>query len=79
MSELQNTIESFWQYFVLAPLAFVSHKIFSLNSRVSVNENKIKVLEETCTDLCKSQQKANELLAEISGTLKEHLRSSTPR
>ena len=74
----QDVIQNYWQSFIVAPLAFLSVKMFSLNATVKVHDTQIQDLRNTCENLCKSQQKTNELLSEINGTLKEHLRASSP-
>lgn len=71
---VQEVIQSYWQMFFLAPLAFVSHKIFSLNAKVAVHDTKITTLEKAVSDLCTKTDETNNLLREIKGALDVHLR-----
>lgn len=76
---VQDAISNYWQILFVAPLGFVAHKVFSLNAKVSVHDAEIATLKDTCNNLCQQSQKQIELLSDISGQLKEHLRNSTPR
>lgn len=67
-------LQNYWQTFIIAPVAFVSVKIFSLNSKVAVHESKITTLEKAIENLCTKHDTTNDLLREIKGQLEEHLR-----
>jgi hypothetical protein len=75
---LQDVIQNYWQTFFIAPLAFLSHKIFSLNSKVAVHDQQIKTLERGLANLCTKHDETNNLLREIKGALENHLRQPSP-
>lgn len=66
----EDTILNYWQILFLAPLGFVSAKLFSLNAKVSVNETQIKILKETVENLCDKHDTTNNLLRELNGQFK---------
>lgn len=74
MMSVHDAIQNYWQLFILAPIAFVSHKIFSLNAKVSVHDSKITTLETAVENLCQKHDETNNLLRELIGRFDEHLR-----
>jgi hypothetical protein len=71
---VQDIIQNYWQTFVIAPIAFVSIKLFSLNSKVAVHQSKISTLEKAVENLCTKHDETNNLLREIKGALDLHLK-----
>jgi uncharacterized coiled-coil protein SlyX len=73
MMSFQDVIQNYWQTFFLAPIAFVSHKIFSLNAKVAVHDKQIETLELAVTNLCSKHDVTNDLLRKLIGRFDEHL------
>lgn len=72
----EENILNYWQFFVLAPVSFVSAKIYSLNSKVAVHDTKINSLEASLNKLCEKHDETNNLLRELNGIVKNILKNN---
>ena len=75
MSSIPYNILDLWQFFVLAPISYVSIKIFSLNAKVSVHDAKIQIIEKALEKICIKHDETNNLLRELNGRFEEHFRN----
>lgn len=75
MSSIPYNILDLWQFFVLAPISYVSMKIFSLNAKVSVHDAKIQIIEKALEKICIKHDETNNLLRELNGRFEEHFRN----